>query len=126
MKYEDVTEQIIGCAYRIYNQMGFGFLESVYERCMMIELAKAGLCANTQKPITVHYDGEIVGEFVADLVVEEQIIVELKSVRRIIQAHEIQLVNYLVATQTDVGLILNFGERKVEVKRKLRTLDQPI
>lgn len=126
MKYEDVTEQIIGCVNRIYNQMGFGVLESVYERCMMIELAKAGLCANTQKPITVHYDGEIVGEFVADLVVEEQIIVELKSVRPIIQAHEIQLVNYLVATQTDVGLILNFGERKVEVKRKLGTLDQPI
>ena len=90
---------------------------------MMIELARAGLDASAQKSITVHYDCEIVGEFVADLVVEEQIIVELKSVRHIIQAHEIQLVNYLVATTTDVGLILNFGEPRVEVKRKLRTLE---
>ena len=123
MKHEKITEQIIGCAYRVYNKMGFGFLESVYEKCMMIELARVGLNTSAQKSITVRYDGEIVGEFVADLVVEEQIIVELKSVRRIIQAHEIQLVNYLVATHTDVGLILNFGEEKVEVKRKLRKLD---
>ena len=123
MKHENITEKIIGCAYRVYNKMGFGFLESVYEKCMMIELARVGLNTSAQKSITVHYDGEIVGEFVADLVVEEQIIVELKSVRRIIQAHEIQLVNYLVATHTDVGLILNFGEEKVEVKRKLRKLE---
>ena len=90
---------------------------------MLIELTRAGLSASSQKSITVQYDGEVVGEFVADLVVEEQVIVELKSVRRIVQAHEIQLVNYLVATDTDVGLILNFGERKVEVKRKLRQLE---
>ncbi len=123
MKHEKVTEQIIGCAYRVYNTMGFGFLESVYENCMLIELTRTGLAVDAQKPITVHYEGEVVGEFIADLLVENQIIVELKSVRQINKAHEIQLVNYLVATNTDVGLLLNFGETKVEVKRKLRQLD---
>ena len=120
MQYEEITEQIIGCAYRVYNKMGFGFLESVYENCMKIELEKAGLKVESQRPITVFYDGVVVGKFVADLIVEGKLIVELKSVRRIVQSHEIQLVNYLVATQTDVGLLLNFGEGKVEVKRKVR------
>jgi len=122
MEFKELTEKIIGCAYRVYNKMGFGFLESVYEKCLLIELRKAGLRAEYQKPIIVHYEGEIVGEFVADLVVEDTIILELKSVRRIIVAHEIQLVNYLVATGKPVGLVLNFGERKVEVKRKVREL----
>ena len=79
--------------------------------------------AESQQPIKVFHEGEIVGEFVADLVVEDTVIVELKSVRRVVKAREIQLVNYLVATQTDVGLILNFGDRKVVVKRKVKTLD---
>ena len=122
MQYEEITEKVIGCAYRVYNQMGFGFLESVYEKCMAIELRNEGLAACCQQPITVWYAGEVVGEFVADIVVGNVIIVELKSVRRLVKAHEVQLVNYLVATQKDVGLILNFGERGVEVKRKLRTL----
>jgi GxxExxY protein len=122
MEFKDLTEKIIGCAYRVYNKMGFGFLESVYEKCLMIELRKAGLRAEYQKPIIVCYDGEIVGEFVADVLVEDTIILELKSVRRIIVAHEIQLVNYLVATGKPVGLVLNFGEQKVEVKRKVREL----
>lgn len=123
MQHEGLTKQIVGCAYRVYNTMGFGFLESVYEKCMMIELKKAGLKVESQHPITVYYEDEVVGEFVADLVVEEEVIVELKSVRRIVQAHEVQLVNYLVATRTDVGLLLNFGEQKVEVKRKVKTLN---
>jgi len=123
MQHEELTKQIIGCAYRVYNTMGFGFLESVYEKCMMIELKKAGLKVKSQHPITVYYEDEVVGEFVADLVVEEEVIVELKSVRRIVQAHEVQLVNYLVATRIDVGLLLNFGEQKVEVKRKVKTLN---
>ena len=122
MEYNDVTETIIGCAYRVYNKMGFGFLESVYEKCLLIELRKAGLDAESQKPITVYYDNEIVGEFIADIIVNDTIIVELKSVRRIIEAHEVQLVNYLVATGKPVGLILNFGERKVDVKRKIKDL----
>jgi len=122
MEYKEVTETIIGCAYRVYNKMGFGFLESVYEKCMLIELRKAGLNAESQKPITVYYDSEIVGQFVADIIVDDTIILELKSVRRIIKAHEVQLVNYLVATGKPVGLLLNFGESKVEVKRKIKDL----
>ena len=122
MEYKDVTETVIGCAYNVYNKMGFGFLESVYEKCLLIELRKAGLDMESQKPITVYYDDEIVGEFVADIIVNDTIILELKSVRRVIKAHEVQLVNYLVATGKPVGLILNFGERKVEVKRKIKDL----
>ena len=117
-----MTENIIGCAYRVYNTIGFGFIESVYEKCLLIELRKAGLQAESQKAITVHYEGEVVGEFVADIVVEDNIILELKSVKRIIRAHEIQLVNYLVATGKPVGLLLNFGEQKVDVKRKVKEL----
>jgi GxxExxY protein len=119
MEYRELTEKIIGCAYRVYNRMGFGFLESVYEKCMLIELEKAGLDSDSQKPIKVYYDDEIVGDFVADIIVNDTIILELKSVRRIIRAHEVQLVNYLVATRKSVGLLLNFGERKVDVKRKI-------
>jgi GxxExxY protein len=122
MEYKDITETIIGSAYRVYNKMGFGFLESVYEKCLLIELRKAGLDAESQKPITVYYENEIVGEFVADIIVNDTVILELKSVRRIIKAHEVQLVNYLIATGKPVGLILNFGERKVEIKRKIKDL----
>ncbi len=102
--------------------MGFGFLESVYEKCLQIELQKTGLKAQFQQPITVFYEGQIVGEFVADVVVEEVIILALKSVRQIITAHEVPLVKYLTATPKDVGLIINFGEKKVAVKRKGRAL----
>jgi len=123
MEYKEVTETIIGCAYRVYNKMGFGFLESVYEKCLLIELHKSGLDTESQKPITVYYEDEIVGEFVADIIVNDAIIIELKSVKRIIKAHEVQLVNYLVATGKPVGLILNFGERKVEIKRKVKDLN---
>lgn len=122
MQYEELTEQIIGCAYRVYTTLGFGFLESVYEKSLLIELRKVGLKACAQQPITVYYDKEVVGEFVADVVVENVIIVELKSVLQIVKAHEVQLVNYLTATGKDVGLIINFGESKVEVKRKVREL----
>ncbi len=123
MEYSELTEKVIGCAYHVYNKMGFGFLEGIYEKCMLIELRKAGLNAESQKPITVYYEDEIVGEFVADIIVNDTVIVELKSLRRIIKAHEVQLVNYLVATGKPVGLILNFGERKVEVKRKVKDLE---
>jgi GxxExxY protein len=103
--------------------MGFGFLESVYEKCLLIELRKAGLAVEAQHPIKVFYEEETVGDFFADLVVEDTVILELKSVRRVVQAHEAQLVNYLTATQKETGLILNFGPEKVEVKRKVKTLD---
>ena len=120
MEYKKLTENIIGCAYRVYNKLGFGFLESVYEKCLLIELRKEGMKAESQQAIVVRYDNAVVGEFVADIVVEGTIIVELKSVRRIVLSHEVQLVNYLVATGKPVGLLLNFGESKVEVKRKVR------
>lgn len=122
MEYEEITRKIIGCAYRVYNTMGFGFLESVYEKCLVIELRKAGLKVESQKTIAVSYDGQGVGDFAADLVVEDKVIVELKSVQRLGKAHEIQLVNYLVATGLPVGLLINFGENKCEVKRKVRQL----
>ena len=122
MEYKELTEKIIGCAYKVCNRMGFGFLESVYEKCLAIEIGKAGLAFETQKSITVRYDGEVVGEFAADILVEEAVIVELKSVTRLTKAHAVQLVNYLVATGKPVGLLLNFGEHGVEVKRKVREL----
>lgn len=124
MIYGDLTEKIIGCAYRVYNRMGFGFLESVYEKCLLIELERSGLRASTQVPITVRYEGQVVGEFIADLLVEEQIVVELKSVRRLHPVHEAQLVNYLVATGKPLGLLINFGEHRVDVRRKLRKLPE--
>lgn len=124
MKYKSLTEKISGCAYRVYNVMGFGFLESVYEKCLLIELNKAELKAQAQQPIAVFYDSEIVGEFVADVIVEDLVILELKSVRQVVTAHEVQLVNYLTATDKDVGLLINFGEKKVEVKRKVRQLPE--
>mgnify|MGYP002749911231 CR=1 FL=1 len=124
MEYEELTEKIIGCAYSVYNKMGFGFLESVYEKCLLIEFRKEGLNVEAQKPITIFYDGEIVGEFVVDMLVEDTVIVELKSVKQIAKVHEAQLVNYLVATGKPVGLIINFGEYKVEIRRKVRSLRQ--
>ena len=120
MKFKELSEKIIGCTYQVYNKMGFGYLESVYEKCLSIEFKKSGIKAEFQKLISVYYEGEIVGEFIADILVEDSIIVELKSVRRIIMAYEVQLVNYLVTTNKNVGLLINFGERKVEIKRKVR------
>jgi len=122
MQYKELTEKIIGCSYRVYNKMGFGFLESVYEKCLAIEFKKEGLQFKVQQPVKVYYDNESVGEFIVDIVVENKIILELKSVRRVISKHEQQLVNYLTATRIDVGLIINFGETKVEIKRKVREL----
>jgi GxxExxY protein len=123
MQFSELTERIIGCAYRVYNTMGFGFLESVYENCMMIELERAGLKAESQVPIEVMYDGQPVGQFMADIVVEDSVIVELKSVRRPTKAHEAQVVNYLTGTGKPVGLLLNFADGGVEVKRKTKDLE---
>jgi GxxExxY protein len=118
MDYADLTEIIIGCAYRVYNTLGSGFLESVYEKSLVIEIQKK-LLVESQKAIDVYYDAQLVGSFFADLVVENTVIVELKAVRTLTPAHEVQLVNYLAATKLPVGLLINFGESKVEIKRKL-------
>ena len=122
MLYEDLSEKIIACAYKVYNIMGFGYLESVYEKCLLIELRRIGLKVESQKPIIVRYLNQIVGNFVADIVVEDKIILELKSIKKIMNAHEVQLVNYLTATGIEVGLILNFAEKEVQIKRKVRKL----
>jgi len=122
MEYQELTAKIIGCAFKVYNTLGFGFLESVYENSLAIELKKAGFKVEQQKPIKVYYEGELVGSFKADLVVDEIIILELKSVRQILKEFEVQLVNYLTATIKPVGLILNFGPERVDVKRKVRVL----
>jgi len=123
MEYQEITEKIIGCAFRVYNQMGYGYLESVYEKCMIIELKKSGLNIKSQKQIKMYYEGQLVGEFIADLFVEDNVIVELKSVRKLNQAHEVQLVNYLISTGKPVGLLLNFGDKEVEIRRKIRDLN---
>ena len=122
MECMELTQRIIGAAYKVYNTLGFGFLESVYERCLLIELKKAGLQAEHQKPINVYYRAELVGEFRADIIVNDRIILELKSVQAIRKEFEVQLVNYLTATLKPVGLLLNFCPKKVEVKRKVRVL----
>jgi len=95
MKHEDITHKIIGCAYKVFNQLGFGFLESVYKKAMVIELHKNNLKAEQEKPVKVYYDDQMVGDFYVDLLVEQEIIVELKSVQNLVKEHGVQLVNYL-------------------------------
>ena len=118
MKHKDLTSKIIECAYKVHTSLGFGFLENVYQNALMIELRKAGLKAEKEKKIQVHYDGQLVGDYIADIVVEEMVILELKSVKDIHPAHEAQLINYLKATGLEVGLLINFSE-SVTIKRKI-------
>ena len=118
--HEDLTDKIIKAFYNVYNTLGYGFLEKVYENAMMIELRKLGLSARRQVPIKVLYEEELVGEYFADLVVEENIILELKAAESLREEHEFQLINYLKATEIEVGLLLNFG-KKSQFKRKIYT-----
>ena len=116
--YQNITSQIISCFYKVYNTLGFGFLEKVYENALKIELEKAGLKVQKQRAIDVNYEGQLVGEYFADLIVEDKIILELKAVESLIQEHEYQLINYLKATEIEIGLLLNFG-KKPEIRRKI-------
>ena len=120
MKYKDITHKIIGAAYNVYNQLGFGFLESVYHKAMLIELAKYDLKVESEKPLNVFYDDQVVGDFNADLFVENTVVVELKSSQNLAKGHEVQLVNYLNCLRKEIGLLINFGPSRVEVKRKYR------
>jgi len=120
MEYEEITHKIIGAAYQVYNQLGFGFLESVYHNAMLIELAKYDLKVESEKPLSVFYDDQVVGEFNADLFVENTVVVELKSMQNLAKGHEVQLVNYLNGLRKEIGLLINFGPSGVEVKRKFR------
>ena len=119
MKDDDLTHKIIGCAYKVHNALGPGFLEKVYENSLRIELERLGLEVKQQEPIKVIYDGRVVGEYYADLWVDERVVIELKAAQVLVKRHEVQLVNYLAATGIDCGLLLNFGS-SVEVKRKFR------
>ena len=120
MKHQDITHKIIGCAYQVFNQLGFGFLESVYKKAMIIELSKINLKTEAERLLKVYYDKQIVGEFYVDLFVEDEIVVELKSVKNLSKEHEVQLVNYLNGLKKEIGLLINFGPSGVEVKRKFR------
>jgi len=119
-----LTETIIGAFYDVYNALGYGFLEKVYENALKLELKHRGLEVESQKPIKVFYQGSIVGEYFADLCVEGKVIIELKSAEKIRIEHEMQLFRYLKATQIEVGLLLNFGS-KPEIRRKLWTNKNP-
>ena len=114
---EELTGRIIKVFYKIYNTLGYGFIESIYHNSMIIELVKEGLSIETEKPISVYYGPNVVGTFSADLVVEEKIILELKAKESLHSAHEAQLTNYLRATDVELGFLLNFG-KEPEFKRK--------
>ncbi|MDD2586992.1 MAG: GxxExxY protein [Syntrophomonadaceae bacterium] len=117
-KYSDLTEKIIGCAYKVYNTLGAGFLEKIYENAMVFELKKQGLKVIQQHPINVYYEGQLMGEYYADLLIEDKVIVELKAISELTKAHETQLVNYLKATGITVGLLINFGD-EIKIKRRI-------
>ena len=116
--HQDLTGKIINAFFKVYNTLGFGFLEKVYENAMVIELRKMGLIIEQQRRTNVYYDGIIVGDYFADLIVNDIVIVELKASNALQSENEYQLINYLKATQCEVGLLLNFGE-KPEFKRKI-------
>ncbi len=121
MEHEELTHKIIGCAYRVYKKLGFGFLESIYRKAMVIELIRTGLKVEEEKSLKVYYDkGEELGVFFADLFVEDTVVVELKSQKQIVKENEAQLVNYLKGLRRDIGLLINFSQDGVEVKRKYR------
>jgi|ERR1051325_1122055 GxxExxY protein len=119
MTDDDLTEKIIGCAYKVHNTLGHGFLERVYENALRIELERTRFSVRQQAPICVRYDGQVVGEYYADLWIDERVVVEVKAVNALVKEHEVQLVNYLTATGIDIGLLINFGP-SVQVKRKFR------
>ena len=118
MKHEEITEKIIKAFYKVYNTLGYGFLEKVYENAMFIELVAMGLKVEKQKRLLVYYFGNIVGDYNSDLIVEGVVTVELKANEILVEQNENQLTNYLKATNKEVGLLLNFGKRS-QLKRKI-------
>ena len=121
MSTEILIKEIVQCAYNVRLQLPAGFLESVYQKALLIELETHGISAIAEAPIDVYYDDYIVGEYRADIIVEDQIIIELKAIQKLSPIHEAQLVNYLTATRMDYGLLINFGGEQIEIKRKYRT-----
>ncbi len=123
MLHNEITDLIIKSFYKVYNSLGYGFLEKVYENALKIELLKLGLQVEQQKNIKVFYESEQVGEYFADLLVNDLVIVELKAAENLCEEHEAQLLNYLKATELEAGLLLNFG-KEPQFKRKLYTNDR--
>ena len=123
MLHEDLTKQIIKAFYKVYNTLGYGFLEKVYQKAMLIELRKMGLECQEEIPIKVYYDGSQVGNYRADIIVNDLVIIENKAAEALIEENEFQLINYLKATEIEVGLLLNFG-KKPKFKRKIFTNDR--
>jgi len=121
--HKDITDKIIKSFYKVYSELGFGFLEKVYQNALFLELIAMDLSCEKQKPIKVHYNGHIIGEYFTDLIVNDCVIIELKAATTLVEEHEIQLINYLKATDIEVGLLLNFG-KKPQFKRKLFTNDK--
>ena len=117
-KHAELTEKIINAFYKVYNTLGYGFLEKVYENALYHELESNGLVVEKQKQIKVLYEGKKVGDYFADLVVNDLVIIELKAAESLCEEHEFQLINYLKATEIEVGLLLNFG-KEPELKRKV-------
>jgi len=123
LKHAEITDAILGAYFRVYRNLGHGFLERVYENALVLELRKGGLRVEQQKAMTVTYDGVIVGEYTADIVVNKTIVLELKACRGLAEEHAAQAMNYLKASDLEVGLLLNFGP-KPEVRRVLFTNDR--
>ena len=121
-----LTEKVIGCAIKIHRVLGPGFLENIYHQALTHELNKAGISYISEARMKVMYDGIILGDYVADFLVDKRVVVELKAVEVLLKAHEIQLVNYLSAIKFDLGLLINFGGQKVQVKRKFRELNRSV
>ena len=118
MEDDEVTEKIIGAFYKVYNFLGYGFLERVYERALAIEFENIGLKFGRQVPVEVLYSGKVVGNYIADFIVEGRVVVEIKAIRELTECDGKQLLNYLRVTGKEVGLLLNFG-RKAEIHRKV-------
>ena len=121
--FKDLTDTVIKAFYNVYNELGFGFLENVYQNALYFELINNRLNVVAQKPIEVYYHNRVVGNYKADMIVDNTLILELKAVEYLVEEHELQLINYLKATNIEIGLLLNFG-KKPEVRRKIFTNDR--
>ena len=118
-RLNDISEKIIGCAFSVSNALGAGFLEKVYQNALLIELANAGLQAEKEKQIQVLYKNQVVGDYFADILFNQQVIVETKAVQSLNEIHQAQLLNYLKATNLSLGLLINFGTPKIQIKRMI-------
>lgn len=117
MELDEITEKVIGCAYEVSNALGSGFVEKVYENSLFHQLKKSGLCVVQQHQINVFFDNVLVGEFFADLLVEDKVLLELKAVRQLDEVHIAQVMNYLKASGLPICLLINFGRPKIEIRR---------